>query len=140
MTSIETETVMSSKAQAFWFLFLGVFFWSLMPLTVAVSGAGDRPFLFAAIFGLFSAVGLILYLVLFKRDCLHIELWKEFHDTLTGSGDDADRVSPAQEMSFWDRKVLWLTFIGRFEVLLFAWSTQFVDTAVATIIYEPDNP
>ena len=136
MTSIETETVMSSKAQAFWFLFLGVFFWSLMPLTVAVSGAGDRPFLFAAIFGLFSAVGLILYLVLFKRDCLHIELWKEFHDTLTGSGDDADRVSPAQEMSFWDRKVLWLTFIGRFEVLLFAWSTQFVDTAVATIIYE----
>ena len=153
MTSAEEETV-SSKARAFWFLFLGVFFWSLMPLTVAVSGAGDRPFLFAAIFGLFSAVGLILYLVLFKRDYLHnIGLGREFltqlrpksskssnpalaNGRLTNGESVADGAGPDEKMSFWDDNVLWLTLIGRFEVLLFAWSTQFVDTAVATIIYE----
>lgn len=147
MTSAEEETV-SSKARAFWFLFLGVFFWSLMPLTVAVSGAGDRPFLFAAIFGLFSAVGLILYLVLFKRAYLfnlRIGLKEEFRTQLRGqrrskssnNGESvADRAGPDKKKSFWDDKVLWLTFIGRFEVLLFAWSTQFVDTAVATVIYE----
>ena len=135
MTSAKEKTV-SSKARAFWFLFLGVFFWSLMPLTVAVSGAGDRPFLFAAIFGLFSAIGLILYLVLFKRDYLHTGLGEEFHEALTGSRGGTDGSGTAEKMSFWNRKVLWLTFIGRFEVLLFAWSTQFVDTAVATIIYE----
>ena len=146
---------MDTKARAFWFLFLGVFFWSLMPLTVAVSGAGDRPFLFAAIFGLFSAVGLILYLVLFKRGYLHIGLGEQFQQQLkpksanpksansasvngvTASGEGViDGANSDENMSFWDEKVLWLTFIGRFEVLLFAWSTQFVDTAVATIIYE----
>ena len=131
---------MDTKARAFWFLFLGVFFWSLMPLTVAVSGAGDRPFLFAAIFSLFSAVGLILYLVLFKRDYLHIGLGEQFQQQLkpksANGEDDTNEASSDENMSFWNRKVLWLTFIGRFEVLLFAWSTQFVDTAVATIIYE----
>ena len=149
------EQRMDSKARAFWFLFLGVFFWSLMPLTVAVSGAGDRPFLFAAIFSLFSAVGLILYLVLFKRDYLHIGLGEQFQQQIkpkstnpksansasvngvTASGEGVtDGANTDENMSFWDKKVLWLTFIGRFEVLLFAWSTQFVDTAVATIIYE----
>lgn len=147
---MEEDHNTDSKARAFWFLFLGVFFWSLMPLAVAVSGAGDRPFLFAAIFGLFSAVGLILYLVLFKRDYLHTDLREEFlrqlrpkssnsalvNGTLTNTEGITDGSRPDEKMSFWDDKVLWLTFIGRFEVLLFAWSTQFVDTAVATIIYE----
>ena len=144
---------MDNKVRAFWLLLFGVFFWSLMPLTVAVSGAGDRPFLFAAIFGLFSAVGLILYLVIFKRDTfkrddLHIGLREEFLRQLRpkSHNSDSDQDSTNQnisteahsdkKMSFWDDKILWLIFLGRFEVLLFAWSTQFIDTSVATIIYE----
>ena len=95
---------------------------SLIPLIVSLAGGSQAPFLFNAWLRVGTSIGCLLFLLTF---C---------HSTLF----NGSAVALVGERIFrWPpNKFLILATIGTFDYGLFAWSTQYLDIAVAALLFE----
>lgn len=115
----------AKKFQAIQYITIATLVWSLLPLAIELSGVGGTPFVFFTIYGFTMAIGLAFYLMFWQSTDVKasvVEVWK------ARKGD--------KNSNWWDKYAFWLTVIGRFGIPIYAWSTQFIDTAVAAVLIE----
>ncbi len=99
-------------------MLIAVFGFSLDPLIVALADGGRSPFIYSFIYRSSTAIGLLLYLAISFRSFFATKsarslIWQQLR-----------------------RRDGLLAILSRFDFALFAWSTQFLDTAVAAILFE----
>ena len=108
---------------AFGYLLIGVFFYSWLPLSIALSGGGESPFLFGAgmRFGAFVSV-LVIVLVAYRRLVLNRAIW--------------DLMWLSLRKHRWFGGLLLVVVVAKLDYALLAWSTRYLDISVSTVTFE----
>lgn len=138
------------------YIFLGTIGWSFAPLVIEVSDAGLNPFAFYIWFGLGTALGITLFLFIYvnikykeffreteneirffnkkeeksKQKTL-IEILKSKHPDIK-KGDKAKNIVN----KVWHSKILLWAILGRLNIAFLALASGFVETEVATVLFE----
>lgn len=132
------------KTQAFIYTLMATISASLTPLIIEFSGAKNNPLVFFTIvgFGIGCGIGVYLFLIplirerIFKRDSSETTMRQKikiFKESIFGT-DVSDRNNILTK--FWDNQAFLFSTLGRFGVLLYAISNEFVNVAIAAIIFE----
>lgn len=121
--SQDSKLGIDKRGRGLWFLSLSALLWSLMPLTIALSEADNNPFLFFAVFGFAEVFGLVAYLLYLNIKHKELGLFKYYISHKNVERDNT-------------KTIIVLSFTGHLGTLFFAWSTRYIDVAIATIIYE----
>ena len=108
---------------AFGYLLIGVFFYSWLPLSIALSGGGESPFLFGAgmRFGAFVCV-LVIVLVAFRGLVWNRAIW--------------DLMWMSLRKYRWFSGLLFVVTVAKLDYALLAWSTHYLDVSVSTVAFE----
>lgn len=121
-------------------MFLAALFWSLVPLVIEISDAGNHTLVFFAIFGYGQSLGLGIFLYIFYRKFFNKSELYNFFQAMKGSWLNIEKKYGGKSnmylQNFRNKYIFILAQIGRFGVLFYAWSTEYIDTAVAAIIFE----
>lgn len=133
---------------------MGTIGWSLAPLIIEVSDAGLNPFAFYIWYGLGTAFGTTLFLffyvnirykTFFKSELAKIELDKikqifnkpgpipEKQESVSGKGEN---IVKKVVNNVWHQKILLWAILGRLSIAFLALASGFVETEVATVLYE----
>ena len=137
---------------------MGTIGWSLAPLIIEVSDAGLNPFAFYIWYGLGTAFGTILFLFIyvnikykefFREKDNEIKFFSKKEDkdkdkqkTLLGILKSTDpgitEGSKAKNIvnKVWHSKILLWAILGRLSIAFLALASGFVETEVATVLYE----
>lgn len=142
------------------YIFLGTIGWSFAPLVIEVSDAGLNPFAFYIWFGLGTALGITLFLFIyvnirykefFREKDNEIKFFRKKEDkdkdkdeqkTLIGillsTDPDITEGSKAKNMinKVWHSKILLWAILGRLNIAFLALASGFVETEVATVLFE----
>ena len=129
----QTQLPLTSRSRAAIYMFIATISWGLYPLGVSLSNAGDNLLAFTVIVTLTSSMSLIMYLLIFKRRYLNRSEWSNFIDIIKAKQDIQ---SNSRFTQFWNKHLLLAIVIGRCGDYIFAWGTRYIDTAVATVIFE----
>lgn len=122
--AIELFHHIGKRGRGLWFLSLSALLWSLMPITIALSKADNNPFLFFAVFGFSEVFGLAVYLLYLSIRHKELKLFRYY-------------ISPENvERDNKTKTIIILSLAGHLGTLFFAWSTRYIDVAIATVIYE----
>ena len=105
---------------AFRYMFIAVMSFSLIPLAIKLAGGEQAPFLFNASWRLGVVVGCLFVLTRFSPTRLFPPEWRLNVRRVRGL--------------LGDRRILWAV-IANCEYALFAWSAQFIDITVSTILF-----
>lgn len=108
----------SRNRSAFFYMLLAVLGWSTVPLVIDLAGAADNPFLFNFAWTLASSIGIFLFLATRHRMLL---------------------VQPTVRSTIfrYGRSWMFLALVAtEFDLFLFAWSFRYIDSAVATILFD----
>ncbi len=114
--ALASSEVKRNRRAAF-YLLTSVVGISVLPLAMVVVGAPDSPLLFGAFLSVGTALGALAFLVVRYRTLL---------------GDQRIRTLIRGNLVSWP---IFFLLLGTFEFTFFAWGTQFVDAAVATILW-----
>ncbi len=115
MASLSAE--MERNRTAATYVLISVTSISVLPLAMVVVGAPDSPFLFGAFLSAGTSVGALAFLAARYRPQLR---------------DPDIRSLVRRNIVSWP---ILLILLGSFEFTFFAWSTQFIDATVATILW-----
>lgn len=107
--------------------------WGLYPLGISLSNAGNNLLAFTVIVTLTSSISLAIYLAIFKRKYLNR---KEFDNFTSAISFKREVHGDSWLKRFWNKHLLLAMVIGRCGDYIFAWGTRYIDTAVATVIFE----
>lgn len=129
------------------YIFLGTIGWSLAPLIIEVSDAGLNPFAFYIWYGLGTAFGTTLFLFFYVNIKYKDFFRKKEHEikrnTLLSilSSPDPNITEEGSTMKkavnkIWHRKILLWAILGRLSIAFLALASGFVETEVATVLYE----
>lgn len=129
----QTQLPLTSRSRVAIYMFIATISWGLYPLGVSLSNAGDNLLAFTVIVTLTSSMSLIMYLLIFKRRYLNRSEWSNFIDIIKAKQDIQ---SNSRFTQFWNKHLLLAIVIGRCGDYIFAWGTRYIDTAVATVIFE----
>ena len=108
----------SRNRSAFFYMLGGVVAWSFAPLVIDFSGGSVNPFLFNLIWKGSTAAGVLAFLLIRYRSLI---------------SQTAVRGLLLRRTYSWS---FLLMAVGNLDVLLFIWSIEFIDVAVATIMFE----
>lgn len=123
----------TSQSKGAIYMSIATISWGLYPLGISLSNAGDNLLAFTVIVTLTSSMSLIMYLLIFKRRYLNRSEWSNFIDIIKAKHDIE---SNSRFTGFWNKHLLLAVVIGRCGDYIFAWGTRYIDTAVATVIFE----
>lgn len=133
----------TTKNPAFIYVSIATISASLTPLIIEFSGAKNNPLAFFIIVGFGSGCGIGGYLFLIPQmrekilksnsSKLNKKKIKIFYESIFGIKVNENR-NPL--VRFWHNHTFLLSTLGRFGVLLYAISNEFVDVAIAAIIFE----
>ncbi|MCQ3804157.1 MAG: hypothetical protein OXC98_12800 [bacterium] len=115
MTLVSTEVERNRTAATY--LLIAVTAISVLPLAMVVVGAPDSPFLFGAFLSAGTSVGALGF------------LRAKYGSRLR---DPAIRALIRKNLVSWP---IFFILLGSFEFTFFAWSTQFIDATIATILW-----
>lgn len=120
-----------------------------MPFIIEITDSGSSPYIFGAIFGFCQAIGILIFLHitsnLYKDGKERKEVFaskKEYRNLLflcfknTLCGKSYINTTILKGLKLWYAKFPFIFVqIGRFGILLFALSTGYVDTIIATLLF-----
>ena len=129
----QTNLSRTSQSKGAIYMSIATISWGLYPLGISLSNAGDNLLAFTVIVTLTSSMSLIMYLLIFKRRYLNRSEWQNFIDIIKAKHDIE---SNSRFTRFWNKHLLLAVVIGRCGDYIFAWGTRYIDTAVATVIFE----
>ena len=114
-------------------MLFGTLSWSVLPLAIELSKAGGSPLIFFTVLGISGAIGLTIYVAIFHNSYFNFSEFKKFISGLRGN-----TISNSSNIfvKIWEKHVFIFAQIGRFGLLLYAWSTRYLDTAIAAMLYE----
>lgn len=105
----------------------------MLPLTIELSNTGHIPLLFASFHGIGQAIGIWIYLKIYHSDYMIDAKIKEIREAAKEKPANLNQKTHINK--FWSRYVYEITFISRSSIVFYVWSTQYIDTAVAAMIY-----
>ena len=120
-----------------------------LPLIIEITDSGSSPYIFGAIFGFCQAIGILIFLHItsniYKDGKERKEVFtskKEYKNLLflcfknTLCGKSYINATKSKGLKLWYAKFPFIFVqIGRFGILLFALSTGYVDTIIATLLF-----
>lgn len=125
------------KASAY--LVIATFGYSLIPLAVAISNAGNNPLGFAAIVGI--GMSLMLTYYCYRSPTLskyfNTNELKQIYRLVRGKGRIISGSNISSVREFWDNQSFLFMLIGKFgTVFFYPWASRFIDVAVAAVLLE----
>lgn len=129
---MKTETV-QKQILPITFISISTIAWSLIPLSLELSGAGGSPVAFFVLFAFGTSLGLLIYLLATNRNYIKKTEFSKFREVVKGTHSE---LSKSKVKDYLDKHIFIILLIGRFGVLLYAWSTSQTNTAIAAVIFE----
>ena len=115
--AIRLSYSLSNNTAATFLMFVAILAFSLTPLFVAWGGT-EHPFLFTGAWKTGQVIGCLLFLLIRFRSLLfNLEVWVEVKRRIT-----------SLTMLMW--------FLGFFDLAFYSWSTQFIEVASTTVLYQ----
>ena len=116
----------SDSGNPYLYMVVATLFYSTIPLAIHLSGGATTPFAVSAGLTVGTVVGIHVFLRRITGINLrYVTVWKAYRSSTTISNDGSATI------------VLTTLFVfSRFELLFFAWSIMYVDTAVSSSLFE----